>query len=191
MAILTSIAQAYRALMVAVLGFLMAVLFAVMCVQVFFRYGLNASLIWAEEVCRYLLIWVSFLACGIAYQRGEIAAMRILIEALPARLAALCALIADAAVLVLLAVLVVFGWKYAVFSSGQTMPAADFIWTDIFGGEEPTNLSLFWIYVAIPVGAALLGVHVAVHLIGCARSLASGQRPVFPEGVPEEWESTL
>jgi TRAP-type C4-dicarboxylate transport system permease small subunit len=179
-AALNRIAHFYNALMVVVLGALMAVLFAVMCVQVFFRYGLNDSLIWAEEVCRYLLIWVSFLACGVAFQRGEIAAMRILIEAAPARIAALLAIVADAAVIVLMVFLTIYGWRYAVFSGGQTMPAADFIWTDVFGGQGSPDLSLFWVYVAIPVGAVLLGLHIAVHLITCVGSLASGTNPVFP-----------
>lgn len=176
------IVRAYRAAMAGLLGLMMALLFAIMCVQVFFRYGLNASLIWAEEVCRYLLIWVSFLACGIAYQRGEIAAMRILVEALPARLAALLAVLADVAVLVLLAFLMVYGWRYAVFAGGQRMPAADFIWNDILGGAGSAGLSLFWVYVAIPVGAALLAVHVVLHLLSCLAALARGVRPSFPEG---------
>lgn len=180
---LTTIARAYRTLMIALLGALMAILFAVMCVQVFFRYGLNNSLIWAEEVCRYLLIWVSFLACGVAYQRGEIAAMRVLVEAAPARVAAILAGLADTAVLVLLGFLIVYGWRYAVFSGGQTMPAADFIWTDIFHGKGSANLSLFWVYVSIPVGAALLAAHVAVHLVACLKALANGAAPAFPSAM--------
>ncbi|MCT8973963.1 TRAP transporter small permease [Microbaculum marinisediminis] len=177
---LTSIAKVYRTLMVALLGAMMAILFAVMCVQVFFRYGLNNSLIWAEEVCRYLLIWVSFLACGVAYQRGEIAAMRILVEALPARAAALLTLIADVAILVLLAFLVVFGWRYAVFSGGQTMPAADFIWSDVFHGEGSANLSLFWVYVSIPISMALLAVHIVIHTLSTLKALAGGTPPTSP-----------
>ena len=62
----------YRAAIRHALAAVMAILLAIMVLQVFFRYGLNASLIWAEEICRYLLIWASFLACGIAYARGEI-----------------------------------------------------------------------------------------------------------------------
>lgn len=175
------VARAYGRVMTGALVLLMALLFAIMCVQVLFRYGLNGSLIWAEEVCRYLLIWVSFLACGVAWQRGEIAAMRALLTALPARAAALCAALADAAVLALLAVLVVYGWRYAVFSDGQTMPAADFIWTDVLGGRGPAHVSLFWVYVAVPVGLGLLAVHVAVHLARCLAAAATGMRPPFPD----------
>lgn len=182
-----SVAQAYKTVMAGALVLMMALLFAVMCVQVLFRYGLNASLIWAEEVCRYLLIWVSFLACGVAWQRGEIAAMRVLVAALPARLAALCAALADAAVLGLLGIVTVYGWRYAVFSDGQTMPAADFIWNDALGGQGPAQISLFWVYVAVPVGAALLAVHVAIHLAHCVGAAASGERPLFP-GAPEGTE---
>ena len=50
----------------------MAIITIVMTVQVVFRYGLNASLIWAEEICRYLLIAMTFLPIGLAYQRGEV-----------------------------------------------------------------------------------------------------------------------
>jgi TRAP-type C4-dicarboxylate transport system permease small subunit len=179
------ITRAYHAAMFAALGALMAVLFAVMCVQVFFRYALNDSLIWAEEVCRYLLIWVSFLAVGLAYQRGEVAAMRVLIEALPVRLAAIVAILADGAVLVLLGFITVYGWRYAVFAGGQMIPAADFIWTDLFGGKGPVGLSLFWVYVAVPVGSVLLGAHIALHVLDCLRALSRGEPPRFPEAGAE------
>jgi len=60
------------------IGAMVAILLAIMILQIIFRYGLNSSLIWAEEVCRYLLIWVSFLAAFAAYERGEIAAITVL-----------------------------------------------------------------------------------------------------------------
>jgi TRAP-type C4-dicarboxylate transport system permease small subunit len=33
----------------------------VLLAQVFFRYALNAPLIWSEELARYLLVWITFL----------------------------------------------------------------------------------------------------------------------------------
>ncbi|WP_448384642.1 TRAP transporter small permease [Desulfosoma sp.] len=37
--------------------------------QVFFRYGLNHSLFWSEEVGRILLVWITFLGATVAYRR--------------------------------------------------------------------------------------------------------------------------
>ena len=48
------------------LGFAMAALVAV---QVFFRYVLNHSLFWSEELARYFLVWLTFLGASVAYYR--------------------------------------------------------------------------------------------------------------------------
>ena len=53
--------RVYHGAMRAFLVALIAVLLAVMGLQIVMRYSFNASLIWAEEVCRYLLIWVSLI----------------------------------------------------------------------------------------------------------------------------------
>ena len=50
----------------------MAVIVTIMIVQVIARYIFNSSLIWAEELCRYILIWQTFLFVGYAYYRGEL-----------------------------------------------------------------------------------------------------------------------
>ena len=41
------------------------VLIAIIPVAVFFRYVLNNSLVWAEELARYLFIWITFLGAGL------------------------------------------------------------------------------------------------------------------------------
>jgi TRAP-type C4-dicarboxylate transport system permease small subunit len=38
--------------------------------QVFFRYALNHSLFWSEELARYILVWLTFLGATVAYRRG-------------------------------------------------------------------------------------------------------------------------
>jgi TRAP-type C4-dicarboxylate transport system permease small subunit len=39
-------------------------------VQVFYRYVLNSSLFWSEELARYMLVWLSFFGATVAYYRN-------------------------------------------------------------------------------------------------------------------------
>jgi TRAP-type C4-dicarboxylate transport system permease small subunit len=151
----------------------MAVLLAIMILQVVYRYGLNSSLIWAEEICRYLLIAVSFLACGIAYARGEIAAILIVDRLLPPRAARVVALVRNALVLGLLGVLIYYGWRYAVLSGTQPVPGFGFLLGDLLGRPTPSPVTVFWIYVTLPAGMSLLGFHVAGQMVRDARALLS------------------
>lgn len=48
---------------------LLAVLVVVM--QIILRFGFNNPRAWAEEVSRYLFIWMVFIGCGIATARGS------------------------------------------------------------------------------------------------------------------------
>lgn len=155
----------------------MAVLLAVMILQVVYRYGLNSSLIWAEEISRYLLIWASFLACGIAYARGEIAAILLIDRLLRPRAGLVVALARNALVLVLLGVLVFYGWRYAVLSGSQPVPGIGFLLGDLMGRPTLSPITVFWIYVSLPAGMAVLGAHVAAQMVRDARAFYAAGRP--------------
>lgn len=51
------------------LSFIVLAMSSLILVQVFFRYALNDSLFWSEELGRMLLVWLTFIGASIAYKR--------------------------------------------------------------------------------------------------------------------------
>lgn len=176
------IARLYRDGLTTLAALTMLAIVVIMGVQVFYRYVLNDSLIWAEEVCRYLLVWSTFLFAGLAFSRGEMVAIEAVTLKLPPVMRCVVIAAGAAAVVVFLLVLARYGWTYAEFNRRQSIPAADFIWSDISGSRGAAHLSVFWIYVCVPVGACLLAAHVALDSVARVRAVLAGPdtAPVYP-----------
>lgn len=180
----------YHKVMKAFLVALIAVLLAVMGLQIVMRYSFNASLIWAEEVCRYLLVWVSLIGGVFAYERGELAAMTLLRDSLPRRPALLLAILANLLSAALCIALVHYGLRFAEMVGSQPIPAFRFLFQDGFGWSAATVPQVYWVYLALPLGMALLAVRLLVDVWHTAVLLATGGslddlRPIAPEGLSE------
>jgi TRAP-type C4-dicarboxylate transport system permease small subunit len=102
------------------LGFCMTITVAV---QVFFRYVLNHSLFWSEELARYLLVWLTFLGSSAAYYRKVHPGIDFIFEKMPVSLRKIAALGVHMASLILFGVMVVFGSQFAYFVRLQITPA--------------------------------------------------------------------
>lgn len=147
----------YERLLRLLAGTSMILLLSITVMQVFTRYVLGSSPIWAEEVCRYLLIWQTFLLVGYAYTKGELMAVDILPTLLGPRANLALKLVMLIPVLIFLYLMMANGHAYALRFQRQVMPAGDFIWTSLTGG--PLGLSIYWVYVSVAVGCALLALH--------------------------------
>ncbi|MEO9875043.1 MAG: TRAP transporter small permease [Anderseniella sp.] len=163
----------WRELLKNLLIVMVGLLLAIMMAQVVMRYGFNNSLIWAEEICRYLLIWMSMLGLLFAYERGEIASVRIALYALPRRAAFVVAIIGNMLAASLCFLLVYYGFKYAMIAGSQPIPALRFIFSDLFGEAAVPVPVMFWVYAVLPVGVGLLGLRIAVEAIAYVKAARS------------------
>ena len=136
----TRIAMAGACLMLAVAA-------ALGVFQIFTRFVLEQPAEWSEVLIRFSLIWMVFLGIPMAYRQGAMVSVDALYRAVPAGARRVLDLIVSLAALTLMLLVLWWGWDYAVRGSVQTMAGLE-------------SLSMFWAYVAMPVGAvfSLLGI---------------------------------
>lgn len=113
--------------------------------QVFFRYVLNNSIFWSEELARYMLVWISFLGATTAYYRGLHPGIDCLVVRLAPVMKRWAGLGVHLVSLTLFGVITVAGVQFAYFIRHQISPA--------LGIEK-------WIILAvIPVSSTILFVY--------------------------------
>ncbi|MFW5654458.1 MAG: TRAP transporter small permease [Roseicyclus sp.] len=132
---------------------------AIILTNVSLRYLTDESIPWADEVARYLMIWMTFLGAGLVLRQGGHVAITNLQEALPDR----AQMVLRSAIVVLLmgffAYMVWVGQDYMTRMGRQLTPA--------------TRISFWYVYLAIPVGFSLLMVHL---VLIAPRFVRAGQR---------------
>lgn len=139
-----------------------AIMVVLVVTNVFCRYVLNFSLVWAEEISQYLMVWVTFVGAGLALRQGRHVAVEMLQDKLsPAGRRSLRwgVLLGSLAFLLVTAVL---GVQFAWFARDMETPVL--------------NISLAIPYLAVPVGSFLA----AIHLSLIAQAYVSGQLEVPP-----------
>jgi TRAP-type C4-dicarboxylate transport system permease small subunit len=156
---------AYDGIMRFLAGSSMLLITVIMLVQVVARYGFNASLIWAEELCRYILIWQTFLFISMAFRQGELVAVDILTLVMPPKALYALRLLVAVPIAFFLILMVKHGYDFAGRFTRQTIPAVDFIWMSIAG--RPAGLTVIWIYMSV----ALLLIHFLISLFVDGKAL--------------------
>ncbi|MBL8347292.1 MAG: TRAP transporter small permease [Rubrivivax sp.] len=139
-----ALVAANRVVLVALMAAMAVLVFA----NVVARYVFNHSFIWAEELSRYMMVWVGFLGAGLVLRVGAHIAVEVFQDWLPRRAAQAM----RAAVVVVLAVALLamlwLGILYVQFAWGQETPVLNW------------NFGL--VYVAMPIGALLMLVYLAL-----------------------------
>jgi len=100
-----------------------ALMIAIVAAQVFFRYVLNHSLFWSEELARYILVWLTFLGATVAYRRGVHPRIDLFVHRLGPRGARAMRIGAHLVAMAFLGMLVIYGAQFAYFVRLQISPA--------------------------------------------------------------------
>lgn len=117
--------------------------------QIITRFILEQPAEWSEVLIRFSLVWMVFLGIPMAFRQGAMVCVDVIYRWSPAGLRRALDWLVFVASMVLVLVIIWWGWDYANRGKVQT----------VIGLE---NVSMFWAYLALPVG----GVFCIVSLIG-------------------------
>jgi TRAP-type C4-dicarboxylate transport system permease small subunit len=120
--------------------------------QIITRFVLEQPAEWTEVMIRFSLIWMVFLGIPAAFRQGAMVSVDVLYRWAPPRLKRALDWVVAAAALTLVGVILWWGWDYANRGKVQTM----------IGLED---VSMFWAYLALPVGAVFSAIGIVGNLL--------------------------
>ena len=144
-----------------VMAGLIAGMVVLIAMQVCFRYVLNEPLAWTEEVARHLMVWSALLGAAVAYRRKGHLGMDILVTHLPRRWQRLVEVVLQVLSIGFFGILVIHGIPLVERTMRQLSSAI--------------RIPMGYIYLAIPVGAALILLFAIERLIRIRENQASSE----------------
>jgi len=142
MTLVRKLLDAVEIALVAVCILAFVVMFVLGVATVVFRFVIESSLAFPDEMIRYLFVWATFLGAAIALRRNMHAAIGVLVARAPAAVRRVALLAATALCGLFFAVILESGIKITMRARPQISPALE--------------ISMAWVYAAVPVGMAFL-----------------------------------
>src|SRR5262245_11015982 len=132
---------------------LLVLMVVLVCVGVFFRYALNASLAWYDEFASYLLVWLTFYGAVVATYRKRHIGFEVVVDKLDPAVRRMVDLLSECFVLAFQFVLLYYGWEL-VQKMGEDR-AVSLPW-----------VKMSWIYSVLPITGGLMLVITTIRLLG-------------------------
>lgn len=123
-------------------GFLLVAMVVIVLLQIFFRYVLNNSLIWTEELSKTLMVWSALLVAPWAYRHGANVRIEMFVDELSNKAQRILTLGLN---------LLVF-WIVAVFFS----ESIGFVERGLTVRTDSLPIQVAWFYGIVPIAFALM-----------------------------------
>ncbi len=117
--------------------------------QIITRFVLEQPAEWSEVMIRFSLIWMVFMGIPMAFRQGAMVSVDVMYRWSPPKFKRVLDWVVFLAALVLVLLIIWWGWEYAKRGRVQT----------VIGMED---VSMFWAYLALPVG----GLFSVISLVG-------------------------
>ena len=128
---------------------MLAVAAALGMFQILMRFVFEQPAEWTEVLIRFSLIWMVFLGVPAAFRQGAMVSVDVLHRLGSPRLKRVLDWVVALAALTLVGIIVWWGWDYTQRGGVQSMAGLE-------------SVSMFWAYLAMPVG----GVFCAIGIVG-------------------------
>lgn len=152
-----SAASAYvNRLVEATVFVMLAIMVIVISAAVFWRYVLNDSLSWSEELGRYLLVWISFLGASIGTYQAAHISITVVTDRLPPRLRWWTQLTTDLMIVAFLSAILYQSIKILPVMAVRIAPTL--------------GLRMSVVYIVLPLSSAVMLLHMVAR---CAATLSS------------------
>jgi TRAP-type C4-dicarboxylate transport system permease small subunit len=150
--------ELFKWLLIAIL----AIMTGIVVTSVFFRYVLNDALPWSEEIAKFFMVWLTFLAAPVGLSRGA----HVAIEALSARLSGRINQMLQAIIFILII------WLMVVFVDEGSF----LTWNARIQRHSTVDLSISYVYVAMPIGCAAIALVALEYLLGAIKGIFDPSR---------------
>ena len=121
---------------------LLALMFIIVIISVFFRYIINLPIFWTEELARYTMFYMVMLGSAVAFREERHPALLFIIQKFPIRFVKVWNFIKDTIIIIILIIIFKEGYFMALNGIIMKSPAL--------------RISFFWVYLAFPIGALLM-----------------------------------
>lgn len=134
---------------------LLAAMVVIVFTNVVARFGFDSALTWADEVARFLFIWLTFIGATVGLARGAHIGMDIVVQMVSPAVKRWMGVVSDALVLLFLACWGLFGWQLVLQNLDYLAPA--------------TGLPMGYVYAVAPLSALVMAI---VALLSLTRGLS-------------------